>query len=127
MMHAFSTMGLGGFSSHDTSYGYWDSPAIEAVTMIFMLIAGINFGTHFLAWRRWSTAPYARDPEAGLYLLVVVASVFGIAWFLLANQVYGSFWTALRFSAFNVVSIATTSCFCAALSHAPVRPAAASR
>jgi len=109
MMHAFTTMGLGGFSSHDASYAYWNSPAIEGVAIYFMLLAGMNFGTHFLAWRRWSFGPYARDPEAWLYLLVVLGSVFGIAYYLLANQVYPSFWTALRFSAFNVVSIATTT------------------
>jgi trk system potassium uptake protein TrkH len=111
MMHAFATMGLGGFSSHDASYGYWNSPAIEAVAVYFMLLAGINFGTHFLAWQRRSFTPYVRDPEAGLYLLVVIGSVLAIAYFLLANQVYPSFWTALRFSAFNVVSIATTTGF----------------
>jgi len=109
MMHAFSTMGLGGFSSHDASFGHWNSPAIEAVAIYFMLLAGINFGSHFRAWRRWSFAPYARDPEVGLYLLVVIGSVFGIAYFLLANQTYPGFWTALRFAAFNVVSIATTT------------------
>jgi len=111
MMHAFSTIGLGAFSSHDASFGHWNSPAIEAVAIYFMLLAGINFGTHFLAWRRWSFAPYTRDPEAGLYLLVVIASVFAIAYFLLANQTYAGFWTALRFAAFNVVSIATTTGF----------------
>ena len=109
MMHAFSTMGLGGFSSHDASFAHWNSPAIEMVAIYFMLLAGMNFGTHFLAWQRWSFGPYARDPEAWLYLLVVLSSVFGIAYFLLANQTYPGFWTALRFSAFNVVSIATTT------------------
>jgi len=109
MMHAFSTMGLGGFSSHDASFAYWNSPAIEAVAVYFMLLSGINYGTHFLAWRRRSFGPYGRDPEAWLYLLVVIGSVFGIAYFLLANQVYPGFWTALRYSAFNVVSIATTT------------------
>ncbi len=111
MMHAFSTIGLGAFSSHDASFAHWNSPAIEAVAIYFMLLAGINFGTHFLAWRRWSFAPYARDPEAGIYLLAVVASVFAIAYFLLANQTYPGFWTALRYAAFNVVSIATTAGF----------------
>ncbi len=109
MMHAFTTMGLGGFSSHDASFAYWNSPAIEAVSIYFMLLAGMNFGTHFLAWRRWSFRPYRRDPEAGLYLLVVFCSVLGIAYYLLANQTYPDFWTALRFAAFNVVSIATTT------------------
>jgi trk system potassium uptake protein TrkH len=111
MMHAFATMGLGGFSSHDASFAYWNSPAIEMVSIYFMLLAGMNFGTHFLAWRRWSFGPYVRDPEAWLYLLVVFGSVFGIAYYLLANQTYPDFWTALRYSAFNVVSIATTTGF----------------
>src|SRR5215467_11620634 len=102
VMHAFSTMSLGGFSSHDQSFSFFRSPAIEAVTILFMAIAGINFGTHFLAFRRRSMAPYRRDPEAGAYLAVLVLSVLGIALFLFANQVYASFWTALRYSAFNV-------------------------
>jgi trk system potassium uptake protein TrkH len=109
MMHSFTTMGLGGFSSHDASFAYWNSPAIEAVAIVFMLAAGINFGTHFLAWRRRSFACYVRDPEAGLYLFVVIASVFAIAWFLLAHHTYDNYWTALRFAAFNVVSLATTT------------------
>jgi trk system potassium uptake protein len=111
MMHAFSTIGLGAFSSHDASFAYWHSPAIEMVSIYFMLLAGMNFGTHFLAWRRWSFDPYVRDPEAWLYLLVVIGSVLGIAYYLLANQTYPDFWTALRYSAFNVVSIATTTGF----------------
>ncbi len=109
VMHSFSTMGLGGFSSHDASFGYWDSPAIEAVTIFFMLLAGINFATHFLAVHGRSFAPYRRDPEIGWYLVVVIGSVIGIAIYLAALDVYPDFGTALRFAAFNVVSIATTT------------------
>jgi trk system potassium uptake protein TrkH len=104
-------MSLGGFSSHDASFGFFDSPAVEAVAIFFMFMAGINFGTHFLAFRRLRLAPYRSDPEASAYLSVLVLSVLGIAYFLLANQVYSSFGTALRHSAFNVVSIATTTGF----------------
>ena len=111
VVHSFSTMGLGGFSSHDQSFGYFNSPAIEAVTIIFMLVAGINFGTHFLAFRKRSFKPYRVDPEAGVYLAVVILSCFAIAWFLLAHHVYPGFWTALRYASFNVVSIATTTGF----------------
>jgi trk system potassium uptake protein TrkH len=110
-MHAFSTMGLGGFSSHDASFGYWNSPAIEAVTIVFMLLAGINFATHFLAVRGRSLHPYAHDPEVAWYVTVVIGSVIGIALFLQAAGTYEDFATALRFSAFNVVSIATTTGF----------------
>ena len=110
-MHAFTTMGLGGFSSHDASFGYWDSPAIEAVTIIFMLLAGINFATHFLAVRGRSLRPYGHDPEVVWYLAVVLGSIVGIAFFLKQTGTYGEFAAALRFSAFNVVSIATTTGF----------------
>jgi trk system potassium uptake protein TrkH len=111
VVHAFATMGLGGFSSHDESFGYFNSQAIEIVTIFFMLVAGLNFGTHFVAFRRRSLGPYGRDPEAGAYLAVVALSCLGIAYFLLANQVYPDFGTALRYAAFNVVSIATTTGF----------------
>ena len=46
LMHAFSIVGLGGFSSHDASFGFFDSPAMEAVAIVFMLLAAINFSTH---------------------------------------------------------------------------------
>jgi trk system potassium uptake protein len=111
VMHSFTTMGLGGFSSHDASFGYWDSPAIEAVTIFFMLLAGINFATHFLAVHGRSIQPYKHDPEVVWYLIVVIGSVVGIAIYLTVLEVYPDFGTALRFAAFNVVSIATTTGF----------------
>lgn len=109
VIHAFSTMSLGGFSSHDASFGHWNSQRVEAVAIFFMLVAGINFGTHFLAWRKLSLRPYYSDPEAFLFLAVTILSCLGIAWYLLGNQVYPDYGTALRFAAFNVVSIATTT------------------
>lgn len=107
--HAFSTMGLGGFSTHDASYGYFDSSAIEAVAIVFMLIAGMNFGTLFLAVSRGSLRPYLHDPEARWFLVVCVVSVIGIAVFLRVNDIYPGMGEALRHAAFNVVSIATTT------------------
>ena len=108
-MHMFSTMSLGGFSSHDASFGFWNSPAIEAVAIVFMLIASVNFGTHFLVFKARSAAPYRHDPEAGWCVLVILASCVGIAAYLLAMGAYPDFWTALRFASFNVVSIASTT------------------
>jgi trk system potassium uptake protein TrkH len=108
-MHGFTTMGLGGFSSHDASFAHWNSPLIEAVAITFMVIAGINFATHFLAWRGRSLSSYGRDPEARVYVLVLAASVLGIAAFLWWQDAYSDPWSALRFAAFNVVSVATTT------------------
>jgi trk system potassium uptake protein TrkH len=111
IVHSFSTLSLGGFSSHDASFGFFKSPAIESAAIFFMVVAGINFGTHFLALRKLSLDPYRRDPEARAYIALLVLSAVGIAYFLLVNQVYPSFMTALRYSAFNVVSVATTTGF----------------
>jgi trk system potassium uptake protein len=111
VMHTCTTMGLGGFSSHDASFGYFDSPLIEAITVVFMLIAGMNFATLFLAVRGRSLKPYLFDIEARYFLGVTLGSVLGIAVFLYLNGVYPEFLTALRHSAFNVVSIATTTGF----------------
>src|SRR5207247_8514582 len=106
VVHAFSTLSLGGFSSHDASFGYFNSPAIEAAAIFFMLIGGINFGSHFLAFRKLSLAPYRSAPEPGAYVALVGISVLGRAYFLLASQVYPSFWRALRHSGLPVVSVA---------------------
>jgi len=109
VMHAFTTMGLGGFSTHDQSYAYWNSPRIEAVAIVFMLLAAINFATHFLAWHRRSLRAYRVDPEAKVFVGVVMLSALGIAAFLVWKGVYPDYGTALRYAAFNVVSIATTT------------------
>ena len=109
LVHAFTTLGLGGFSTHDASFAYWNSPRIEAVAIVFMLIAAVNFATHFLAWHRRSLDVYRRDPEAKVFLAVVAASVVGVAVYLAGTGDYPDFATSLRFAAFNVVSIATTT------------------
>jgi trk system potassium uptake protein TrkH len=109
LMHGFTTMGLGGFSTHDASFAYWNSPAIEAVAIAFMLVAAMNFATHFLAWRRLSLRPYQKDPEAKAMIAVLAVAVLMIAGYLVLTGVYDDFGTALRYSAFNVVSLATTT------------------
>jgi trk system potassium uptake protein TrkH len=107
--HAFSTMGLGGFSTHDASFGFFDSPAIEAVAIVFMLIAGMNFGTLFLAVSGRSLRPYISDPEAGWFLGVTLLSILFIALYIWKDGIYADMDTALRHTAFNLVSIATTT------------------
>src|SRR5574340_301167 len=107
--HAFSAMGLGGFSTHDASIGYFDSPLIEFVLIVFMLLAVINFATHFLAWRAKSLRVYLHDAEAVASLGLILGSCLGIALFLWWQGVYDNFWTALRHASFNLVSIATSS------------------
>ncbi len=105
--HAFAAMGLGGFSTHDASIGYFNSHAIELVLIAFMLLAAMNFATHFLVWRKKSLKLYLLDTEGLATIGVVLASCLGIAVFLWWQGTYPSFWTALRHASFNLVSLAT--------------------
>ncbi len=102
---------MGGFSSHDDSFGWFDSAVIDSVAIFFMLVASLNFATHFLAMRGRSLAAYRNDPEASRVLLWVAGSGLGIAAFLVFEGTYGEFPTALRYAMFNVVSIASTTGF----------------
>src|SRR5690606_31235291 len=69
--HAFSTVSIGGFSTHDLNIGHFDSPAIDLVAIVFMFVAGINFSLHFFAWRYNRVTHYFHDPEVRAYFLVV--------------------------------------------------------
>ena len=109
--HGFSVLALGGFSTYDSSVGYFRSSAVELVIIVFMLIAAMNFARHFLAIRRLSLAPYRADPEARAMLLVIATSVVLVSVVLLLEGRYEHDVEALRHAAFSVVSIATTSGF----------------
>lgn len=107
LCHAFSTLSLGGFSTHDASVGYFNSTAIESVLIVSMLVAGINFASHFLVWRGKSFLPYRHDSEGKIFLLLVLGSCVGVAAYLDLMGTYDNFWTALRHASFNLISIAT--------------------
>lgn len=111
IVHTFTIMGLGGFSSHDASFGFFNSVPIEIATIFFMTLAGMNFATHFLALRNQSFSPYRWDPEVRWFVFVVYASILGLALYLWGMGSYPEFATALRYAAFNTVSIATTTGF----------------
>jgi trk system potassium uptake protein TrkH len=105
--HAFSTLSLGGFSTHDANIGFYDSPLIEFILIVFMLIAAMNFATHFIALRKGDFDAYRRDPEVRWMLLWIIVSCFALAAFVFSQGVYPNFFLSLRHAGFNVVSIAT--------------------
>lgn len=108
-MHMCTTMGLGGFSSHDASFGHWDSPAIEGVAIVFMALAGISFVRYFMVIRGRTLQPILADREIQAYLWVLVLSVLLLTGLLTVEGVYTSWEEALRASAFHVLSLATTT------------------
>ncbi len=105
--HAFAAMSLGGFSTHDSSIGYFNSLPIEIVLTVFQLIAAINFASHFIAIRKKSFKPYLYDMEAKAFLVLVLSSCLLTAWVLWRSGTYADFPTALRHASFNLVTIAT--------------------
>ncbi len=73
--HSFSTVAIGGFSTHDASMAYYNSPVLDMIGAVFMFLAGVNFALHFAAWRYRKLSAYLADPEFGFYLGVVIVSV----------------------------------------------------
>jgi trk system potassium uptake protein len=109
--HAFAAMGLGGFSTHDASVGYFNSSAIELVLIVFMLLAAMNFATHYLVWREKNLKLYVLDSEAIATLQLILLGCLGIGFYLWWEGVYPDFQTAMRHASFNLVSIATACGF----------------
>ncbi len=108
--HSFSTVAIGGFSTHDASIGYFNSPLIESVAIVFMVISGINFGLHFFAVRDKSIAHYLKDDEVKVYLFFLLASTMVVTLLLVISNFYAGM-TAFRMAIFEVVSILTTTGF----------------
>ncbi|WP_156774126.1 TrkH family potassium uptake protein [Bordetella bronchialis] len=107
--HMATTMGLGGFSTWDDGFAHFDSPAVELVAIVFMLIAGINFATHFTAWQTRSARPYWTCPQTIPYLAVTLGAALAISVFLYADGIYNTPGQALRYGVFNAVSVITTT------------------
>jgi trk system potassium uptake protein TrkH len=111
--HSFTTLATGGFSTHDASIAYFNSPLIEAIAVFFMIMAGTSFTLHFVAWRSRGPGPYRRDPEFRAYLsILAVATVVGGAYLGLSGHI-ATYGASFRQSAFHFVSFMTSTGFTA--------------
>lgn len=109
--HAMATVATGGFSSHDLSFGYFDSVSIEVVAEVFMVLGAINFAVHFLVWRERSLMPYWKNTEVRVFVVFVLVSILITTLILAQASNYGGWPAALRHSAFQVVSFITSTGF----------------
>ena len=109
LMHMFSTMGLGGFSSHDASFAYFDSVVLESIASVFMMIAGVNFALHFVSWRYRSPLAYLRDTETRWFFGVTLCGALLVMVLLMLHGDYTEAGRAWRHALFNTVSLATTT------------------
>lgn len=108
--HAFATMATGGFSTKAASIETFQSPAIEYVIIIFMILAGINFTQHYRLFVERQGRTFLRDPEIRYYLLAIALAVVAVSASLLSYTTV-SVPDAFRQSLFQVVSIVTTTGF----------------
>ena len=109
--HSFTTIAIGGFSTHDQSIAYFESSAIESVAVIFMFIAGVNFAMHFTAWQTRSIKHYLRDPEFLFYSFILLSVSVVTILILYFSEVYSNIFEVLVKGVFQVVSFATTTGF----------------
>lgn len=109
--HAFATLATGGMSTHDASIGFFNNSLIELISIIFMLVAGINFASHFIAWRSASMKVYLNDTEIKLYIGIVIAAFTLTSFVLVINDSYSSLYESIRHSAFQVVAMVTNTGF----------------
>jgi trk system potassium uptake protein TrkH len=111
LCHAFSTVAIGGFSTHDASIAYFDSAAIDMVAVFFMFVAGINFSLHFFAWRYVSIKHYLQDQEFRAYSFILLAVSAVVTASLFFYRGFGSPVDTFLDAVFQSVSIATTTGF----------------
>lgn len=111
--HSFSTIAIGGFSTHDASMGYFDSYTINLITVVFLLISACNYTLHYAAWATGGVHPkyYWKDPEFRAFIVIQII-LFAICFLmLLQHHSYDSIYDAFDQAVFQTVSISTTAGF----------------
>jgi trk system potassium uptake protein TrkH len=106
--HSFSTVSLGGFSTHDASLGYFKSDPVLIVATIFMFVSSINFGLHFISWNRKSLMIYRKDSETRFYTYAVLTCMIITILCLIVWDIHGHSESVLH-GVFQVLSIITTT------------------
>jgi trk system potassium uptake protein TrkH len=109
--HSFSTIAIGGFSTHDASMGYFNSPTINLVCVFFLVIAGVNFALHYAVVQSKSLRNYFYDPEFKVFIaiqLVLTLICFAV---LMSFGTYEDADQAFDQALFQSVSISTTAGF----------------
>ena len=106
--HSFSTIAIGGFSTHSDSIGFFNSPSIEVICMIFMILSAMNFVLHFIFLKEKNLGAYTEDKELMTYIKIIIFFVLTLSIFLLLTN---DNFTTLRHISFQVISFITTSGF----------------
>ncbi|WP_114326320.1 TrkH family potassium uptake protein [Candidatus Colwellia aromaticivorans] len=109
--HSFSTIAIGGFSTHDASMGYFNSPTINLVCVFFLVVAGVNFALHYAVVQSKSLRNYFYDPEFKVFIAIQLALTLVCFTVLMTFGTYESADQAFDQALFQSVSISTTAGF----------------
>ena len=111
--HSFSTVSIGGFSTHDASMGYFNNTTINMITVVFLLISACNFALHFRAFSTLKEGNffkiYTQDPEFRFFIAIQILLVLLCSAVLVSNQYYDNVWQDIEQAIFQAVSISTTT------------------
>jgi len=111
LSHAYSTVAIGGFSTHDASIGYFNSPMINMVAVVFMFLSAVNFSLHFVAFRSRHPRGYWHDSEFRFYVLLLSVVILLTILGLYFTNTYENWQDAVVNGLFQAVSIGTTAGF----------------
>ena len=109
--HSLSTVSTAGFSTHDAALDYWNSPLIDTVAIVFMVLGGINFALHFTAWKQASVAAYFQDSELRAFVRILAGAIVVVTLAVWLGGSYPDFGESLRRATFQTVSAMTTTGF----------------
>jgi trk system potassium uptake protein TrkH len=110
--HAMATLSTGGYSTHDASFGYFDSDALQWASTLFMICGAVPF-VLFVKMALGNPRPMLKDQQVRAFLLFLMVSSLVMA-FWLAHKQGVPFWHALTLTAFNITSVVTTTGFASA-------------
>lgn len=108
--HAMATIATGGFSTYDSSFGYFNNPAIDYVATIFMLLSALPFLLYYQALRG-RVKDLLHNSQVQGFLATAATAIAVMTGWLLWKQPMIEFEDAFRYAAFNVTSIITTTGF----------------
>lgn len=108
LIHTFSTLGTGGFSSRNSSVGHYNSVAIDWICTTFMILSGVNFSLYFKLFQG-KFKELGENSELKAYLAIIIVATLLIA--ISIKPIYGSFMNALRYASFQASTIMTTTGF----------------
>ncbi|WP_135711070.1 TrkH family potassium uptake protein [Actinobacillus porcinus] len=111
--HSFSTVSIGGFSTHDASIGYFNNTAVNLITVVFLLISACNFALHFRAFSSLKEGNifriYSQDPEFRFFIAIQLFVMLLCTAVLVSHQYFENSWVDIEQAVFQAVSVSTTT------------------